>query len=75
MTFTTESGSTYEVNMTNSIICRTGGTHPPTKSQGTDGEWKSYNKLDVFVGKRAFIQWEPDSPKFTVTTPVKEIHE
>lgn len=69
MRFTTQSGSVYEVDVTNKKIRRLSGTTDPTPRQGEDGEWKSYedfgslteiligNKGKLTIGESAVIVW------------------
>ena len=71
--------STYEVDEANKKIRRLEGKNPPRNSQGTDGEWKSYEYLFLEKGASAFIQWEPQDDLFRVmgtrTSTVLEIIE
>jgi hypothetical protein len=57
-TFTTESGSVYEVDEAGHRMRRVTGEEPPTPRQGDDGAWKDYAVLsEVEVGKSVMIGW------------------
>ncbi len=65
ITFTTETGSRYEVNTTDKQARRVTGIKPATNRQG-DG-WKSYEDIsDIVIGKSVAIFWDPK------TTPLLE---
>lgn len=51
--------STYEVDQEQSLIRRLASTHPATRNQGTDGEWKPYWHLS-FRGDQLLIEWGID---------------
>jgi hypothetical protein len=64
MKFTTETGSIYEVNITNKQIRRLSGTRNATTRQGQDGEWKDYAYIfpdPIDVGKIVLIVWAHDT--------------
>lgn len=81
MKFTTESGSSYEVN--GCQIRRVGGINEPTLRQGKDGDWKEAKMILVSKGQSAVIFWGedtfllPNSPSesipATITSKVVEI--
>jgi hypothetical protein len=69
-TFTTRSGSVYQVDTANQKVRRLEGEADPTPRQGKDGEWKSYewigclsdyilvgNEGKIKVGEGALIVW------------------
>jgi hypothetical protein len=71
MIFYTESGSAYELDISNTQIRRLGGKEDPTPRQGKDGEWKKYEFCsEVIVGLPVLIQWE--GVRSTVTSYVTE---
>lgn len=81
--FTTESGSTYEIDTTAKRVRRLLGAENPTPRVGADGEWRAYHDTtDLVVGHRLFIQWcsdivpapEPGALPLTVTTRVVSIN-
>lgn len=81
MTFTTESGSTYEVDRTPSGPDKSGkvrrlvGTREPTPRQGTDCEWGSFYHISpITVGESVLIFWDSHG-KATITSLVTEIRE
>lgn len=66
-TFTTESGSTYQVDLTNKKIRRVKGVADPTPRQGRDGEWKAFKQLipnAVTVGHPLIVMWTDEEKPF-----------
>jgi hypothetical protein len=61
MIFTTLSGSAYEVDIGSNRIRRLSGVKDPTPRQGQDGQWHSYEHIDLEVGEGAWIHWNPDT--------------
>ncbi len=60
MTFRTESGSVYEMDVENQRVRRLNGPRDPTPRQGPDGEWRGYEKaLLLETGKMLFV-WRHD---------------
>jgi len=58
LTFTTQSGSVYEID--GMKIRRKTGTAPPTDRQGDD--WKTFvNISEVQVGLPVWIYWDPET--------------
>ena len=55
-TYTTETGSVYELCSERMIVRRMSSTHAPTKRQGTDGKWQSMESFD-FAGDNLIINW------------------
>lgn len=50
--------STYEVDVANKRVRRLCGVNEPTSSQGSDGEWKSYESCyGIEVGRSATFIW------------------
>lgn len=66
MKFITETGSVYEVDSDNKRIRRLNGNSDPTIRQGKDGEWKSFESIEISVNESAVIFWNPK------TTPLLE---
>ena len=66
MKFKTISGSIYEVDEQGKKIRRLYGTEEATSRQGKDGDWKSFDHLDLEVGASAMIFWDAK------TTPLLE---
>ncbi len=57
-TFTTETGSVYEVAPDRKQIRRLEGTHDPTPRQGPDGEWKEFISISqISIGSSVLIGW------------------
>ncbi len=78
MTFTTASGSMYEVDKENSKIRRLVGVDDPTPRQGYDGEWKVFVSItDVELGYSVLVGWRYKEDGVTVegtlTSPVVRI--
>jgi hypothetical protein len=72
VTFTTSSGSRYEVDAPGQRIRRLGGRTEPTPRQGIDGRWREYVEIGpVEVGLPVLVLWthEPHLPG-TVTSRV-----
>lgn len=61
LTFSTETGSIYEVDPANRRVRRITGHRPPTERQGSDGEWKTFVWIRPILwsdGKLAlFFDW------------------
>jgi hypothetical protein len=69
MKFITRTGSVYQIDTTNKKIRRLEGKANPTPQQGTDGEWKSYERISclsdlltegegkIEVGEGVLIVW------------------
>lgn len=79
--FSTETGSEYELNLTEKKIRRLTGTHGPTPRQGQDGEWRTFSAIGPEVpclGQTLLIEWgvqnEDGSEQCTVTSPVTSVH-
>lgn len=54
----TEAGSLYEFDVTNSRVRRLRGTHGPTPRQGADLEWRSYVEISKpTLGLPLAIAW------------------
>lgn len=65
MLFTTTSGSSYELDISNKRIRRLDGKKDPQPRQGKDGEWKTYAAIlpEVpRVGEGVIIFWTKDTP-------------
>ena len=76
ITFTTETGSVYEVDEERRRIRRLSGTHEPTVNQGEDGEWQSYLKTSpIKKGQGVLIVWRIDgnNVRRTFTSEVTEV--
>ncbi len=84
MTFTTQSGSTYELDVERKRVRRLSGARAPEPRLGTDGGWRSYKDVsDVRRGACVFITWPEGTPLHagspswavpsTITSPVVEV--
>jgi len=80
-TFTTESGSVYEVDGGRQRIRRVAGVEAPTVRQGDDGQWRPYAAISkVELGKPVIVGWATECAgdgdavvmkvKATMTSPV-----
>lgn len=69
--FHTESGSQYELDITNSRVRRITGNHPPTERQGPDGEWRKYRFIDIKLDRGCLILWD-DTGRGTYTSKVTQ---
>lgn len=77
MTFTTRSGSRYELDAEGRRVRRLGGSTEPTPRQGIDGRWREYvDATAVRVGHQVLFIWEHcDISKGTLTSPVTTVEE
>lgn len=74
MIFTTQSGSTYEVDDVQQRIRRLNGLRESTTRQGTDGAWRQYESISTIeAGNPVLIQWE--GVKCTLTSAVVDVVE
>lgn len=76
MTFTTISGSKYEIDLDSNRIRRLFGIKDPTPRQGIDGEWRQYLSItEIKVGDPIIVVWKVllDRVQSTVISVVKEI--
>ena len=76
ITFTTESGSIYELDIGNKRIRRMMGSSPPTPHQGADGQWFRYMAISPpEVGGYVNIVWcwENSLLKTTMTSNVVHV--
>ena len=61
ISFTTETGSVYELDEEGKQIRRVSGTHSATAHQSPDGEWQTYlSATPVVKGKVVRIVWRVD---------------
>lgn len=59
ITFKTESGSIYEVDLENMRCRRVTGVRSATPRQGIDGEWKKFKYASVIaIGGPVLFTWE-----------------
>jgi hypothetical protein len=76
-TFTTHSGSRYELDPATSRIRRLSGSHDPTPRQGPDGAWRTYEALGPLeVGAQLVVVWRTGDDgvaECTVTSPVATV--
>jgi hypothetical protein len=62
ISFTTESGSVYQVDPIQSRVRRLEGNASPLPRQGKDGEWKEYWTIsEIEVGLPVCIIWDPST--------------
>ena len=76
-TFTTDSGSTYELDRAGSRIRRLAGSHAPTHRQGPDHEWKSFEFApDLEIGKSLVVCWRVVNGihQCLITSPVSSVN-
>ncbi len=72
----TITGSIYEFNHKEQKVRRIFGQKDPTKRQGEDGEWRSYEKVYLEVNGSLVIVWETTDDgilKSTITSPIKKL--
>jgi hypothetical protein len=83
-TFTTETGSVYELDSDQKRIRRLSGIKDPTVRQGLDGDWKDFASLmppDPVEGGRVYIIWKVDNVdgvsvnRGTLTSAVVKVEE
>lgn len=86
ITFTTETGSRYEVDTDAKLIRRVYGDAPPTPRQGDGGLWKPYIRIKAgYTGQEAFaigvgamIVWSVTKggtvEECTLTSPLAELY-
>lgn len=76
VTFTTRSGSTYELDRDNKRIRRLEGAGAPTPHQGPDGDWRGYLAISLpEVGAYVMVIWglAGDVVERTVTSDVVSV--
>ena len=69
-TFTTRSGSLYEIDTSLSRIRRVTGPNPPTQRQGTDGEWQDYQAAAIVGGCVWYFPLEIQDPDMPIARGV-----
>ena len=70
ISFTTESGSVYQVDPIQSRVRRLEGNASPLPRQGKDGEWKEYWTIsEIEVGLPVCIIWDPDKNPLLAGSP------
>ena len=69
ITFTTETGSVYQLDQAQMWVRRMTGTHPPTANQRTDGDWQHYAAAGV-PPLDLFTLLEEDTPALASLTPI-----
>lgn len=58
MTFTTATGSRYEIDTEGKRVRRLGGRAEPTPRQGVDGQWRTYaDCTELRVGVPVVFVW------------------
>jgi hypothetical protein len=63
MKFTTESGSTYEVDLENKRVRRLAGAKSPTERQGKDGDWRTFVGISpIRSGLPVLFIWNGEVP-------------
>jgi len=70
--FRTEN-SAYEVDQEQRLFRRLAGTNNPTNPLYPDGEWQSYDRIELEIDRRAMIYYEPGFGKVKRTSTVREI--
>lgn len=78
ITFTTATGSRYELDEAGRRIRRLAGNAPPTVRQGQDGEWRQYKEINTPVpGAPVLIVWRyrGDVAESTITSTVITVTE
>lgn len=56
----TESGSVYEIDLTNRQARRLSGVAAPTPRTGPDGTWRRFvGMMPASIGARLFFEWDP----------------
>ena len=74
LSFTTETGSSYELDIDNSKIRRCSGPAVPTPRQGADGDWKTYEQIsEPTIGSRLVIVWTTRSDHIDECTMTSQI--
>lgn len=74
ITFSTISGSIYQVDEENKRIRRITGKTPPHRTFAPDGKWKPFEEITfIEVGLSACIKWPEAVGGSTITSVVREI--
>ena len=70
--FRTEN-SAYEVDQEQKLFRRLAGVNSPTNAQYPDGEWQSYDRIELRLNEPALIYYKPDSNWGKRTSIVRDI--